>query len=77
MGGTEDPPEPWDQLTCAEFAGKALCQQAPLGQLLTEVLFHVGVNFIAAKELLKSFHCIPDMLDEKGRESSPHPHLLP
>lgn len=66
LGGTEGPPEPWGQLTCVEFAGKALCQLAPLGQVLTEVLLHVVVNFIAAKEFLKGFHGIPDMLDEKG-----------
>lgn len=77
LGRTEGPPEPWDQLTCAEFACKALCQLAPLAQLLTEVLFHVAVNSIPAKELLKGFHRITDMLHEKGRESSSHPHLLP
>lgn len=77
LGGTESLPEPWGRLTCAEFAGKALCQLAPLGQLLTEALLHAVVNFIAAEELLKGFHCVPDMLNEKGRESSPHSHLLP
>lgn len=77
LGGTEGLPEPWGQLTHAEFAGEALCQLASLGQLLTEVLLHVVVNFIAAEELLKGLHCVLDMLDETGRDSSPNLHLLP
>lgn len=77
LGGTKGPPEAWGQITCVELAGKALCQLAALGQLLTEMLLHVAVNLITAEELFKGLCCVLDMLDEKGRDSPPNPHLFP
>lgn len=76
---------PWEGLkvfpgpgtTCAEFAGQALCQLSPTGQLLVEVLLHGVVQFTAAEKLLEVLHCVLDMLDEKGRDGSSEPHLLP
>lgn len=76
-GGTKGPPEPQGWLTCVEPAGKPLCQLAALGQLLTEMLFHVRVNLPTAEELFKGLHCVLDMLDEKGRDSPPNPYLFP
>ena len=76
-GGTKGPPEPWGWLTCVELAGEALCQLAALGQLLTEMLFHVIVNLLTAEELFKGLHCVLNMLDEKGRDSPPNPYLFP
>lgn len=76
-GGTKGPPEPQGWLTCVEPAGKPLCQLAALGQLLTEMLFHVRVNLPTAEEFFKGLHCVLDMLDEKGRDSPPNPYLFP
>ena len=77
LGGTKGPPEPWGPITCVEFAGQALRQLAALGQLLTETVLHVVVDLITAEELFKGLHCVLDMLDEKGRDSPPNPHLFP
>lgn len=40
------------------------------------MLLHVVVKLIPAEEFLEGLHCVHDMLDENGRDSSPNPYLL-